>query len=392
MAVKFTPTTVALLMAASLTILSNATISPALPQIAAAFRDNPDAELLTRLLVTAPALFVAVLAPVAGIVVDRVGRKPVLLLGTLIYGIAGAGGLYLASLEAIFVSRLFLGAGVALIMTAQSALIGDLFEGPDRATFMGYQIAATNFGGFAAISLAGFLATFSFRFPFAIYALALLMLPYFWRVFAAAPQARGQAPTSSTAEPQPWILPLSGLSLLAFLSMAVFYIMPTQFPFYLQDVLGSDPAVAGLMLGLLTLAGGVGALVSGKARERAGPLWSMVAGQTIIALGFASVAYGEALIFQALGAALIGAGFAAVLPSIIAWMFTFIPPARRGAASGIMTMAIFLGQFASPLLSQPIIAQASFPVLFWTAAAIFVAKAVILAGLTRLPALRQSPL
>ena len=59
------PRAVALLLAASLTILSNTIISPALPGLQASFPDNPNAELMTRLLVTAPSLLVAFFAPFA---------------------------------------------------------------------------------------------------------------------------------------------------------------------------------------------------------------------------------------------------------------------------------------------------------------------------------------
>ena len=60
----------ALILAATLTILSNATISPALPGLEASFADHPDAARLVRLLVTAPALAVALIAPFAGIITD----------------------------------------------------------------------------------------------------------------------------------------------------------------------------------------------------------------------------------------------------------------------------------------------------------------------------------
>ncbi|WP_127104986.1 MFS transporter [Pararhodobacter zhoushanensis] len=378
MAIKFTSTTVALLMAACLTILSNATISPALPQIAIAFDTNPNAQLLTRLLVTAPALLVAMLSPLAGILVDRIARKPVLLIGTAIFGVAGTAGLYLPSLEAIFVSRLFLGAGVAFAMTAQSALIGDLFAGPDRGTFLGYQIAATNFGGFLAITLAGLLAAISFRYPFAIYGMALIMLPYFWQAFDNARPTRAQDGTVAVNGSGAWGVPLLGLCLVAFLSISAFYVMPTQFPFYLQEVVGVPPSTVGFLLGLLTLAGGIAALASGGWRKRAGHLWSLVAGQAILAFGFVIIAANQALPFQFIGAAFIGAGFAAVIPSIMAWMFDVVPSSRRGIASGIMTTALFLGQFASPFFSQPIIEGGNFRILFWSVAALFGMTAIFL--------------
>ena len=58
-----------LLFLASLTVISGAAISPALPQMHAAFKDLPQADFLVRLVLTIPALFIAILAPLAGLMI-----------------------------------------------------------------------------------------------------------------------------------------------------------------------------------------------------------------------------------------------------------------------------------------------------------------------------------
>ena len=115
----------ALLMAATLTVMANATISPALPGLQRLFKDDPNAALLTPLLVSAPSLSIALLAPFVGIAVDRIGRRAILLFGIALFVVAGSAGVYLPDLPTIFMSRVVLGIAVALIMTAQTALIGD---------------------------------------------------------------------------------------------------------------------------------------------------------------------------------------------------------------------------------------------------------------------------
>ena len=61
------------------TVMAGATISPALPAIELAFADTSNATLLTQLALTMPALLITLSAPVAGILLDKIGRKPVLI-------------------------------------------------------------------------------------------------------------------------------------------------------------------------------------------------------------------------------------------------------------------------------------------------------------------------
>ncbi|MEQ1956100.1 hypothetical protein [Mesorhizobium sp. CN2-181] len=66
-------------MAATLTVMANATISPALPRLQRLFQDEPNVAILTRLLVTAPSLSMALLVPFARLAVDSIGRRVILL-------------------------------------------------------------------------------------------------------------------------------------------------------------------------------------------------------------------------------------------------------------------------------------------------------------------------
>lgn len=79
-----------LLAASSLTMMAGAIVAPSLPGIQAAFADLPRVELLARLVLTLPALTVALLAPIAGGLLDRLGRRPVLLASLALYALAGA--------------------------------------------------------------------------------------------------------------------------------------------------------------------------------------------------------------------------------------------------------------------------------------------------------------
>ncbi|MEE9592610.1 MAG: MFS transporter, partial [Thermoplasmata archaeon] len=94
-----------LLAGSSVAVLPVAALAPALPALAVAFQDTPNAELLVRLTLTLPALLIAIGAPIAGLLLDRWGRRPVIILSLIGFGLAGTSGFFLNSLEAILVSR-----------------------------------------------------------------------------------------------------------------------------------------------------------------------------------------------------------------------------------------------------------------------------------------------
>src|SRR5260370_41319391 len=93
-------------------VLAPAGLAPAVPGMAAAFQDVPNAGLLVRMLLTLPALSGAVAAPFAGLLADRWGRRPVIVVALLLYGLAGAPGFLFDSLAARLGARVWVGLGM----------------------------------------------------------------------------------------------------------------------------------------------------------------------------------------------------------------------------------------------------------------------------------------
>lgn len=385
---------VALLMAATLTVMANATISPALPGLQKLFADDPHSALLTRLLVTAPSLSVALLAPLVGLAVDRIGRRVLLLAGIILFVIAGSAGLYLPNLPAIFLSRIALGIAVAFIMTAQTALVGDYFAGEARSALTGLQISARNFGGLVFILLAGLVAAVSPRWAFGVYGLALLVLPIAWMVIVEprqTPSVGQVAYTSGSEEQRRWRLPFLGLVVLQSVTNMFFFIMPTQLPFFLDIEGYSSAAMTGMTLSVLMLSGGSVALVYSRIQRAIGYAGVYATGYAAMASGFLLLVTSAVPMFTLAGAALIGAGYAAVSPTFVALTLALAPPHRRGLAGGVLTASVFTGQFISPLLSTPVIMTAGYQGLFLGAAVLLASMAAIALGGTLLRARETRP-
>jgi MFS family permease len=128
-------TKVTLLLASTLTVMAGATIcrrqcyaiAPSLPQMQKHFEGVENVELLVRLVLTVPALFIAIASSAIGIIVDRFGRKPVLIFSAAVYGLVGSSGFFSNSLLTIILGRAFLGFAVAGIMVSATTLIADYY-------------------------------------------------------------------------------------------------------------------------------------------------------------------------------------------------------------------------------------------------------------------------
>lgn len=166
-----------LLLISTLTVMSGATLSPSLPAMREAFSDVANADVWVRLVLTLPTLFIVLSAPLAGVVTDKLGRKPLLIASTILYGFAGASGFVLESLWAILTGRALLGLAVGGIMISVTTLLTDYFDGKERANVLGLQGTFMNVGGILFLSLGGVLADVDWQLPFLIYLFAWLPLP-----------------------------------------------------------------------------------------------------------------------------------------------------------------------------------------------------------------------
>ena len=355
------PIKATLLLTSTLTVMSGATIAPSLPAMQEYFADVPNSALLVRLVLTIPALFIAIGGLFAGQLVDRLGRKPLLIGSALLYGLAGSSGFILNSLGTILVGRALLGLSVAGIMTGVTTLIADYYTGQTRANFMGFQAAFMGLGGVVFLSVGDFIADLNWRFPFLIYLSAWAIL------IAIAKLAEGIALTiyepkrevnnqtaSSASKPS---MPISVLAMIygvALFYMVAFYLIPVQLPFYLQSFDNSSASASGLAIAASTLASAIASLRYGFVKERMGFVSIVVIAFAIAAVGYLIIGIAGSYNVVLIGLIIAGLGFGLLMPNLNVWLSSIIPDTLRGRALGGLTTFFFLGQFLSPIASQPI--------------------------------------
>lgn len=366
-----------LLLVSTLTIMSGATISASLPGIEARFSAVANVELLSRLVLTLPAVFIAVFSPAAGFLIDRFGRRRLLLASLVLFALAGSSGLVLDTLPGLLVGRAFLGIAVGGIMTAATALVGDFFQGPARDRYMGLQQAFIGIGGTIFLTAGGFLAEVHWRGPFLIYALALLLFP---AALLFIPEPRRAERGGAASAP----VPLDGrtvgllalLLLAATVNMVAFYMIPTQLPFHLKAMGFAAPSLAGMAIGLGQLVGVLSALAFAPFRRMLGIMGVFGLGFAAAGISFlmlsGAVSYAGVLLAMAVSGICMGT----IMPNFAAAAMLLAPPALRGRVSGLLVSSIFAGQFLSPVVAQPMIAAGGYAGAF-----AIMGSAVLLFGL-----------
>src|SRR6478609_1720194 len=164
-----------LLAGSCMSVLGAVLIAPVLPQMAEAFAGTPGVDVLVPIVLTVPALLIGLTAPFAGVIVDRVDRKRLLLIAMVAYAIFGTAPLYLNSLGAIVGSRVLVGICEAAIMTCCTTLIGDYWSGPRRARYLGLQTLVAALSATVFLAVGGILGGEGWRTPFWLYTVALLL-------------------------------------------------------------------------------------------------------------------------------------------------------------------------------------------------------------------------
>ena len=175
------------------TVMAGAAISPALGLMQEAF---PEASpTFIKLILTAPSLMIIPFSFVSSYLTQRMTKRSILMIGLLIYLIAGIAPQFINNIEIISILRLVLGAGVGLVMPLSMSLINDYYTDRERTKMMGYNSAFSNFGGIITMLVAGWLASFGWQVPFNVYflGLAIFILVYFYLSKGEVQKSRSQA-------------------------------------------------------------------------------------------------------------------------------------------------------------------------------------------------------
>jgi MFS family permease len=337
-----------LLLSSCLAVLGAVLLAPVLPRIQDAFAGTPGVEALAPVVLTAPALVIGLTAMIAGRIVDRVGRKRLLVGALVVYAFVGTAPLWLPSLELIVASRVLLGLTEAAIMTCCTTLLADYFHGSQREKYFGLQVVFTTVAATVFFAVGGALGAADWRTPFWLYVVSLpLALAAARLIWQPAPQAQAAA-RAERLPALPWrrLAAPIGVSLVGGL---VFYVLIVQLSFKLDDIGVESTAVIGAASAIASVGTAVGGIFFSRLAKRGPavlvPLAFAVSGVGIVGLGLSS-AVPAVIVF----AVITGFGNGLILPSLLTWALGSLSFEQRGRGTGVWTSAFFIGQFFCPLV------------------------------------------
>ena len=334
--------------------MSGITVVSSLPLISHTFSDVANIEFLSKLMLTIPSIVIALFA---GYFVDRFGRLKPLYTGILLFILGGSSGLYLDNFYYILVGRAILGFGVALIMTSSTALIGDYFTEKERHKFMSKQGMVVGIGGIIFITSGGLLAQIHWSYPFAIYLIPILFLPIIMK-FLYEPEKYTK---TDAVELNPSLLPIY---ITAFFVMVLFYMLPTQLPYLIINILDGQPQSIGFVIATSMVFNAIMAMQYSKIKAKLSYMQIYSLTFLLFSIGVYFISQATTIFELYYSPLFLGSAFGLLLVNTQSWFLSNVSKNNRGKASGILTSSFFLGQFSSPLIFEPIVSRYGIQGLF----------------------------
>ena len=353
-------TILTILLLAMTTSMSNVAIVTTLPHLKEYFTDISNIEFYSRLMLTLPSLVIALLAPILGHFIFRFGKKRSVLIALFFFSLFGTAGLYLNSIKSLLASRALFGLCVATLMIVSTSLVGDYFKEHDRHKFMGYQSAFMALGGVFFVIGGGFLSDINWRFPFGIYFVGIVLIPFAFLYLKEVKIETLQDDLSVNIGKNMIIV-----YILAFIYMLLFFILPTQIPFLLIEKFDASGKMAGTIIAVAFFCNALGAIAFSKLKTRFNFVSIYLIGITLIALGFSIVGVINHIYFFFISSPILGFAGGLMMTNVTAWMLSKTSHEKRVKSSGYFTSAIFLGQFLSPIVFHPFLDFLEIQDFFW---------------------------
>jgi MFS family permease len=321
---------------------------------------------------TLPGVF---LAPFAGILADRVGRKRILVASLLVFGIFGAACSLADSFHTLLVLRLLQGVGVSSIGVVNMTVIGDLYDGRDRTTAIGYTAIALSFGTATFPVVGGLLAELGWRYPFALPIMAVpLALIVYMHLDNPEPTSRDSfsdyVKGTAAVIRKKRALAIFAITLLT--HIILYGPFNTYFPVLLRDRFEVSPAAIGLLVSVSSFATALASSQLGRLTTPRGERIVFRVSFILFGLSMVLIPLMPHFYVLILPVALFGTAMGLGIPIRVSMLSELAPMSNRASVMSVNGMILRLGQSVAPVLMGWVLVALGMDAVYFVAGGITV--------------------
>lgn len=347
-------------------ILGVSSIIPALPDVMEGLSFTPATIGLTIAVFTLPGVL---LAPVVGILADRMGRKVILVPALFVFGGFGFACFFAQSITQLLVLRFIQGIGAAPLGVLYGTIIGDLYEGRERGQAMGYNASVLSMGTAGFPALGGILALLGWNWPFILPLLAIpLGLGISIGMDSPEPKSSGSLKQyladAIDQMKSRQVLALFATTMLTF--VILYGPIVTYLPLLLDTRFNASPASIGMVFLIASGFTGLTSFQLGRLSEYFGER---------VLLAAAAVLYGISMLLMPQAPGLwhvippvicFGLAQGLNIPTIMTMLTTIAPMEQRGAFMAANGLLLRLAQTLAPIFMGGIYALFGMYAVFWS--------------------------
>ena len=350
--------------------LGLASITPALPRIARDLAVAEDKIGLVFSIFALPSLF---LTPILGVLADKYGRKIILAPSLFVFSLAGFACFFAPNFTWLLIFRFVQGCGASSLGALNVTLIGDMFEGDERAKIMGYNNGILSVGTAIFPIFGGALAKLGWNFPFLM---PLLALPIAILVLARLQNIKSESYSSINEYLKGLKLGFKNLNVIGLLLLSaiafvlLFGAFLTYTPFIINSKFTNESFQIGLIIASMSIFQALISLSLGK-------ILKYFHKKTLLKFAFICYAFSFALmplmpnIFWLLIPTLFfGIAHGINIPIVQSLIAGYFPTSQRAFFMSINRMVAQLGQALGPVLMGLILMGYGLDYVFYFGSAI----------------------
>lgn len=326
--------------------------------------------------------------PVMGVLADRYGRKPILVVGLVIFGFAGVAIPLTSEFSIVLGLRLLQGVGGAGLNPIIIISIGDLYGGNREETAQGLRFAASGVSGAVIPLIAGAIVVAGWQYPFAFYALSFPVAVAVV-VWMDEPTDR-DAPVTDGGISGSYISDLGALFRYRRVQAMVLarLIVPlgwfgfiTYNSIVVVQLLGSTAAVAGLLTAVASVVFAIVASQAGRITAVFDSrLYPLVGSNLCLAVGLGLLPFSPNILVAALAVAVLGVGNGVTLSLYRSILTDLAPQSLRGGLVSVSEAGGWVTATLAPVVLGALIAVGTPAIGFRAALQLSLLGAGLVAG------------